>query len=108
VNKISQQEIQSYILQRIEELSHDWDYTEVIGPQSLLFTELGFESLDAVVLCTALQEHFHRHMPFAELFAQLGEERRDLSIGELSEFVHRHVGGGSDATAGHGNAEHRA
>lgn len=108
MNQISQEEIQTYILERIEELSRDWDYTEEIGPQSLLFTELGFESLDAVVLCTALQEHFHRHMPFAELFAQLGEERRDLSIGELSEFVHHHVGGGSDASGGHGHAENRA
>jgi len=84
-------EIQEYILKKLEELSNDWEYSRPMGPGSLLFTELGLESLDAVVLCTAIQEHYGRPMPFAELFAELGEQRRDLSIREVAEFVHRHL-----------------
>jgi len=89
--KPSQQEIQDYLLKALEELSRDWDYACAVGPDSLLFTELGLESLDAVVLCTAVQEHYRKPMPFAELFAELGEERRDLSIAQLASFVHEHL-----------------
>lgn len=89
--KPSQQEIQDYLLQALEELSRDWDYSRPVGPDSLLFTELGLESLDAVVLCTAVQEHYHKPMPFAELFAELGEKRLDLSIAQLAGFVHQHL-----------------
>ena len=87
----SRQEIQDYILGKLEELSNDWEYTRPMAPGSLLFTELGLESLDAVVLCTAIQEHYHQPMPFSELFAELGEQRRDLSIAGLAEYVHRHM-----------------
>jgi acyl carrier protein len=62
-----------------------------VGPDALLFTGLGLESLDAVVLGTAIQEHYRIQMPFAELLADIGEKRRDLSIAELADFVNQHV-----------------
>jgi hypothetical protein len=46
------------------------------------------ESLDAVVVCNTIQEHFRATMiPFAELLAGIGQEQRDLSIAELVEFA---------------------
>ena len=84
-------EIQDYILEKLREISDDSDNSIEIGPDSLLFTQLGFESLDAVVLGVAIQEHFNRHMPFSELFADLGQKQRDLSIRELVDFTHKHV-----------------
>jgi phosphopantetheinyl transferase/acyl carrier protein len=96
----SRQEILDYLLQKMGELTQDWDYPDPVGPESKLFTELGFESLDAVVLCTAIQEHYQTPMPFAELLAEIGEHQRDLSIDELTDFVNTHLGGppGADAT----------
>jgi len=88
----SRQEILDYLLQKMGELTQDWDYTDPVGPESKLFTELGFESLDAVVLCTAIQEHYQTPMPFAELLAEIGEQQRDLSITELTDFVNAHLG----------------
>lgn len=88
----SRQEILDYLLHKMGELTQDWDYTDPVGPESKLFTELGFESLDAVVLCTAIQEHYQTPMPFAELLAEIGEQQRDLSIAELTDFVHTHLG----------------
>jgi acyl carrier protein len=85
-------EIEQYILVKLREISRDSDYSDEIGPDSLLFTQLGFESLDAVVLGVAIQEHFGRQMPFSELFAELGEKQRDLSVGELIDFTATHVG----------------
>lgn len=90
-------QILQYVLTTMENLSGDWDYSRPVGPDSLLFTELGFESLDAVVLCTSIQEHYHKQMPFPELLAALGRERRDLSIRELVDFIEQHLHAGGRA-----------
>ena len=90
---MTQQEVQAYILETVQNLCQDWDYVDPVNPESLLFSELGLESLDAVVLATAIQEHYQKQMPFAELLAEIGQQQRDLSIHELAEFTHRHVNG---------------
>jgi acyl carrier protein len=99
----SRQEILDYLLLKLGELTEDWDYPDPVRPQSLLFTELGFESLDAVGLCTAVQVHYQTPMPFAELLAEIGQQQRDLSIDELTDFVNTHLGG----PAGAGGASRR-
>jgi phosphopantetheinyl transferase (holo-ACP synthase)/acyl carrier protein len=93
----SRQEVLDYLLHKMSELTQDWDYLDPVRPESLLFTELGFESLDAVVLCTAIQEHYQTPMPFAELLAEIGQQQRDLSIDELADFVNTHLGGSAGA-----------
>jgi acyl carrier protein len=89
--KASREEILDYVLRTIEELAHDWDYSSPVTPDSLLFTELGLESLDVVVLGTAIQEHYRFHMPFAEFLADLGRDQRDVSIAGLVDFVNKHL-----------------
>ncbi len=89
----TRQQVLDYVLQTVQGLCQDWDYEEPVGPESLLFTQLGLESLDAVVLGTAIQEHYQVQMPFAELLAEIGEKQCDLSINELADFVHRHSNG---------------
>lgn len=85
--KPSRQEILDYVLTTLQDLSRDWDYSNPVTEKSLLFTELGFESLDAVVLGTTIQEHYSRQMPFSELLVEIGRDQRDLSVGELVDFV---------------------
>jgi acyl carrier protein len=87
-------EILAYVLKTVQDLCQDWDYADPVGPESLLFTGLGMESLDAVVLCTAIQDHYRIQMPFAELLADIGQKQRDLSIAELADFVNQHIGAG--------------
>ena len=89
--KPTREEIQTYVLATLQELCQDWDYSRPVGPGSLLFTELGLESLDAVVLGTTIQEHFQQPLPFAELLSDIGREQRDLSIMELVDFVDLHL-----------------
>jgi acyl carrier protein len=92
--KPSREEILDYILKIIEEVSHDWDYSRPVGPDSLLFSELGLESLDVVVLGTTIQEHYQKLMPFAEFLAEIGQRgKNDFSIAELADFVAQHVNG---------------
>lgn len=84
-------DVNNYVVGVLGEVARDWDYSKPIGPETLLFSDLGFESLDIVVLGTAIQEHYQKAMPFAELFADIGQrERRDLSVAELVEFVAMH------------------
>lgn len=87
----SRQEVLDYLLHTMRELTADWDYADPVSPASLLFTELGLESLDAVVLGTAIQEHYQTQMPWAELLAEIGQQQRDLSINELADFVMTHL-----------------
>ena len=84
-------QVQDYILAKLVELSQDWDDPREITPDSLIFTELGFESLDAVVLGVTIQGNFECQMPFSELLAELGEHKKDLRVSELIDFVHRNV-----------------
>ncbi len=90
--KPAQQEILEYVLGLLRTLAHDWDYAQELGAESLLFSQLGFESLDAVVLGTAIQDHYQQQMPFAELLAEVGQrEFRDLSVAELVQFIGTHL-----------------
>jgi acyl carrier protein len=85
-------EIEAYVLKLLQELARDWDYSTTVGADTRLFSDLGFESLDAVVLGTAIQEHYDRPMPFAELLAEVGQrDLRDLTVGELVGFVETHL-----------------
>jgi acyl carrier protein len=90
--KPNREAIQNYVLETLGELSQDWDYSRPVGPESLLFSELGLESLDVVVLGTTIQEHYQKQMPFAELLGEIGQrDRKDLSIRELVDFVYAHT-----------------
>jgi acyl carrier protein len=72
------------------------EYWGRIGPETLLFADLGLASIDAVVLGEELQTHYGRPLPFGELMAELGQRTdRDLSVGELADFLARTLSRGS-------------
>ena len=68
------------------------EYSGDIGPETLFFADLGMVSIDAVILAETLEQHYGRPLPFQQFLADLGRRgARDVSIGELVEFLHRHV-----------------
>ena len=84
----SRQEILDYVLESLNELSKDWDYSEPVGSATLLFSELGLDSLDLVVMGTGMQEHYQQQMPFAEFLSAVGERgQRDVAVSELVDFI---------------------
>lgn len=88
----TREEVMADVLQLLNQLADDWEYGGEITPQTYLFADMGLESLDVVVLATAIQEHYGRVMPFPEFFAEIGQrEIRDISVGEWVDFVHRHL-----------------
>lgn len=80
------------VLSLLTELSGDWEYDGPIGPETSFLADLGFESLDIVVLSTLIQQRYGR-LPFAEYLEELGQrpvEERDITVGELVAFVCEH------------------
>jgi acyl carrier protein len=72
-------------------------YFDTIDVHTRFFADLGLASIDAVVLGETLQEHFGQPLPFGDLMAELGRRvDRDLTIGELADFLVRHLNEGSD------------
>jgi acyl carrier protein len=80
------------VLDLLNELSGDWEYDGVVGPNTYFLADLGLESLDIVVLGTMIQQQYGR-LPFAEYLEELGQrpvEERDVSVAALVAFVCEH------------------
>ena len=68
------------------------EYSGPIDGDTLFFADLGLASIDAVVLGEELQTHYGQGLHYAEMMADLGRRaERDLSLGELANFVARHL-----------------
>ncbi len=68
------------------------EYSGHIDRDTLFFGDLGFASIDAVVLGEKLEERFGQRFPFNELLMELQAEGvEDIAIGRLSAFVYRNV-----------------
>jgi acyl carrier protein len=93
---VDQASVMAEVLALLRQLAEDWEYSGEISPETFLFADLGFESIDAVVLASHVQDHYQRQLPFPELLAELGRrEVKDITIGELVAFIHLHLNGGN-------------
>lgn len=65
------------------------EYSGEIGDETLFFGELGFASIDAVVLGETLEDYYQRKFPYGKFLAELGQRgAQDLPVGELVDFLH--------------------
>jgi acyl carrier protein len=86
--------IQTDVLALLNQLARDWEYSGEISPETFLFGDLGFESIDAVVLASFIQQHYQQQFPFPQLLAELGRrDVKDIRLGELVDFIHGHMNG---------------
>ena len=89
---ITKQEIAAHMLDLLKQLAGDWEFDGEITTNTFLFTELGFQSLDAVVLGNSLQEHYGQVIPYADLLAALGQRAsHDVTVGEWVDFTYQHL-----------------
>ena len=96
---VNQEDILTDVLKLLNELARDWEYSGEITPDTWLFGDLGFESIDAVILASFVQDRYGRPFPFPQLLAEIGQRPvKDLRIGELAEFIRQHLN--DAATAG--------
>jgi acyl carrier protein len=68
------------------------EYSGPIGRDTLFFADLGFSSIDAVVLGERLAEFYGRPIPFHKFLADASARRaQDIRVGELADFLSQHV-----------------
>ena len=92
---ITKPEVTNKVLVLLDQLASDWEYEEEITAETYLFSELGFQSLDAVVLGNALQEEYGQPLPYTELLSDIGQRTvNDVAVGEWIEFTYRHLSNG--------------
>ena len=100
MNTVTEDSILTDVLNLLNELSRDWEYSGEITPDTWLFADLGFESIDAVILASFVQEHYGRPFPFPQFLAEIGQrEVKDLRISELVGFIHQHLNGAAAGAA---------
>lgn len=64
------------------------EYSGEINEETLFFGDLGFVSIDAIVLGETLEAHYGRSIPFQRFLAKLADENvQDIAVGRLAEFL---------------------
>lgn len=90
---INYEQVLADVLDLLNRVKDDWEYSGTITAQTGLISDLGFESLELVVLGGSIQEHYKQTLPFPQFLAELGERKvTDIYVSDLVDFVHRHVG----------------
>lgn len=90
--KATEETVYADVLDILNDLTGDWEYSGEISKDTFLLADLDFESIDAVALGTAIEERFQQSLPFAEFLAEVAErEVKDISVGELTNFIHQHL-----------------
>lgn len=74
------------------------EYSGDIGPQTRFFADLGFASIDAVVLGEMLEDRYGQKFPFFELLTEAKERGDlDLEVGQMAAFLLRYLDGSSES-----------
>jgi acyl carrier protein len=88
MEELSRVKVRSDLLTILKEIRDGWDCSIEITEDTGIFRELGFESIDAVALGSALEEHFDRTLPFAEFLTKVREQDlQDITVGQLLAFL---------------------
>lgn len=90
--KQSKEAIFNDLVDILNNLRDDWEYSVAITQQTSLLNDLDFESIDAVAMGSAIEEHYNQSLPFAEFLTELGEqENPDLRVGDLVDFIYKNL-----------------
>jgi acyl carrier protein len=66
----------------------DRQYGDEITAETLFFGDLGFASIDAIVLGETLEIHYAQAIPFQRFLKQLADEHvQDIAVGRLAKFL---------------------
>ena len=64
------------------------EYSDPISRETLFFADLGFASIDAVVLGEELEQLFGQKISYNSFLAELaGRGAQDVAVGELADFL---------------------
>jgi acyl carrier protein len=104
---VSRQSIVADLVKMIADITQDWDldFGGGITEETRLVSELGFQSIDVVMLVGEIHKHYgRRNLPFEKLLMVDGRYAEEIRISEMADFLDRQLNGiaGSPASAGGG------
>ena len=68
------------------------EYSGPIDRETWFFGDLGFASIDAVVLGEKLEEHYGQKIPFNKFLAEAARQQaQDIQVGQLADFLAEHI-----------------
>lgn len=98
--QLTQDAIQKDTVALLQSIADDWEYSGAIGKETRFLADLGFESLDVVILSVEVERHYSQSLPFTDFFEEIGKrDIRDISIGEWSDFIFTNLKQHSEADA---------
>ena len=101
--RMTREEILSDVRALLQEMAEDWEYSGPITNETCFLADMGLQSLDVVVLGTAVQERYGKPLPFQQLFIEVGRRPvRDISVGEWVDFIYEHFEAPQRTAAGDG------
>src|SRR5215470_17651483 len=74
MTEVDRQTVKDRLMSMLLELREDWEYSAELTEKTGLFKDLGFESIDAVALGSAIEEDYGQKLPLAELLTRAGEQ----------------------------------
>jgi len=79
------------ILKELQDLLSDFQdrtYDDPIGSLTMFFGDLGYSSIDAIVLGETLEHRFGAKLNFGPFLSQLSAQgAQDMSVGQLVDFL---------------------
>lgn len=78
------------LIQILTDMTQDWDvdFSGGISGQTRLVADLGFESIDVVMLIGEIHRHYNRrNLPFERLLLKDGGYVDDIRVSSLAEFL---------------------
>lgn len=85
---LTRERVRHDLIELLKDAREDWDPTVEVTDQTGIFNELGFESIDAVGLSSALEGHFEQTLPFPEFMTKAKEQNlKDITVGQLLDFL---------------------
>lgn len=86
------------LIQILTDMTQDWDvdFSGGIGGQTRLVADLGFESIDVVMLIGEIHRHYNRrNLPFERLLLKDGGYVDDIRVSSLAEFLSTELAAGA-------------
>jgi acyl carrier protein len=88
MTNVSRDHVRDELITILSHIRDDWEGSAEITETTGLFRDLGFESIDAIALGNALEDHFNRTLPFVPFLTKAREEQwTDINVGHLTEFL---------------------
>ena len=82
------EQIKTNLIELLRDFREDSDQAILITEDTGIFRQLGFESIDAIGLSTALEARFNQSFPFPEFMMMMKQANAaDITVGHLLDFL---------------------